>query len=83
MSLLIGGVILVNLMTLIGGLFFIGKMLTGPIDKRIDGLDKRIDRLEDSFKTELKEIKANQARIEKEVREKFEKILEILHRKDK
>ena len=49
--------LLVNAVTLVGGLFVICKLLIAPIDKRID-------RLEDSFKTEIKEVKANQAKLE-------------------
>ena len=52
-----GGLFLVNFVTVIGGLFVIAKMLTNPIDRRID-------RLEDSFKDELKQIRANQAKLE-------------------
>ena len=64
-SLLIGGgVLFVNLVTLIGGLFFIGKMLTGPIDKRIDGLDKRIEKLE----TGQVHLKTGQAKLETELK---------------
>ena len=48
---------LINAVTLLGGIFFICKLLITP-------LDKRIDRLEDSFKAEFKEVKENQARFE-------------------
>ena len=71
--------LLVNIVTILGGIWAICKMLIGPIDKRID----RLETGQDSLKTGQAKLEVGQAKLETELKNIKELIQLVLKQNGK